>query len=181
MIIEQPLAFNDQRQSKIIHSMNREEINDWLQVLGLIAVAISLVFVGLELKQSRDIARADVYQQRAASAIQMITDSYSNQAFVSGAAKLKRGEKLTEYENAQILSHIYRALNHFENLHFQYEMGLLTQEQWDATRNELRRFTQLDAFLSAWKDGEDTWRPSYTDLINELIDQSNSYRKQKND
>lgn len=161
--------------------MKREEINDWLQVLGLIAVAISLVFVGLELKQSRDIAMADLYHQRAESAIQLLTDSLGNEAFVSGIAKLRRGEKLSEYENAQITAHIYRVLNHFESLHFLYEMGLLTQEQWNATRNELQRITQMDPFLKAWKAGGNTWRASYADMINKILEQSNSHGKQQND
>jgi hypothetical protein len=40
--------------------MKKEEINDWLQVFGLAGVIISLVFVGWEIKQSRDIAIADI-------------------------------------------------------------------------------------------------------------------------
>ena len=159
--------------------MKVEEINDWLQVVGFVAVAVSLVFVGFEIKQSRDIAMADIYQQRTEFAIQLITDSHGNEAFVSGMAKLRRGEELTEYEHAQITANLYRWLNHGENLHFQYEAGLLTQEQWDAWQNALRRMFQDDSFLEAWKSGQDTWRASYANMINNLLEQSNSHGNQQ--
>jgi hypothetical protein len=158
--------------------MKVEEINDWLQVVGLVAVAISLVFVGFELKQSRDIAMADIYQQRTELGFQLITDSYSNEAYVSGRSKLRRGEELTEYEDAQIAADHYRWLTHWENLHFQYEVGLLSQEQWDASLNGLRDLVQDESFLEVWKYGQDMWRDSYANLINNLLEQSNSHKNQ---
>jgi hypothetical protein len=36
------------------------------ELLGMTGVIASLIFVGLEIKQSRDIAVADIYQQRSA-------------------------------------------------------------------------------------------------------------------
>ena len=156
--------------------MKVEEINDWLQVVGLVAVAISLVFVGFELKQSRDIAIADIYQQRTELGFQLITESYGNEAFVSGANKLRRGEELTEYEEAQIRADHFRWLTHWENLHFQYELGLLSQEQWDASLNGLRYTVQDESFLEVWNYGQDMWRASYANLINNLLEQSNSHK-----
>ena len=153
--------------------MKVEEINDWLQVLGFVAVAVSLAFVGFELKQSRDIAMADIYQQRTELGFQLITDSYSNEAFVSGLNKLRRGEELNEYEDAQIRADHYRWLTHWENLHFQFEAGLLSQEQWNASQNGLRYLVQEGSFLEVWKDGQDMWRASYANLINNLLEQSN--------
>ena len=39
--------------------MKSSEINDWLQVAGLVGVIVSLVFVGLQLKQDRQFALSE--------------------------------------------------------------------------------------------------------------------------
>lgn len=44
--------------------MAMAELDDWLQIVGIFAVVASLVFVGLQLKQTQEIAIAGQYQQR---------------------------------------------------------------------------------------------------------------------
>jgi hypothetical protein len=155
--------------------MKRDEINDWLQVLGLTGVIVSLVFVGWELKQSRDIALADIYQQRTALGFQLITDSSTNEAFVSGWKKIQRGEEISDYEDAQIRADYLRWLTHWENLHFQYQLDLITQEQWDASVNGLRSLVGEELFMETWSLGQDMWRASYVEFINNLIKESESH------
>lgn len=50
--------------------MYSAKLNDWLQVLGMAAVVASLVFVGLQLKQSEEIALAEVYESAAARGVE---------------------------------------------------------------------------------------------------------------
>ncbi len=157
-------------QSSAGGTVKRDEINDWLQVLGLLAVAVSLGFVAYELKQSREIAMADIYQQRTAMGFELVTEPTNNQAYVNGWEKLKRGEKPTAYELSLIDADFFRWLTHWENLHFQYQIGLLTQEQWDASLSGLRHLIKEQQFLELWNDhNQSGWRASYKDLINQLI------------
>jgi kynurenine formamidase len=44
------------------------KLNDWMQVAGIFALVASLVFVGLQMKQSQEIAIAAQYQERANTA-----------------------------------------------------------------------------------------------------------------
>ena len=44
--------------------MDMAKLNDWLQIVGIFAVVASLIFVGLQLKQTQEIAIAGQYQQR---------------------------------------------------------------------------------------------------------------------
>ena len=50
--------------------MNSARINDSLQIIGLFGVIASLVFVGLQLKQSHEIALAEIYQARTATLVE---------------------------------------------------------------------------------------------------------------
>jgi hypothetical protein len=48
--------------------MNSTKLNDWLEIVGIFAVVASLIFVGLELRQTHLIAMAQAYQERAIAA-----------------------------------------------------------------------------------------------------------------
>ena len=45
--------------------MNKIELNDWLQILGMVGLIASLIFVGLELRQNQQVARVTAYQALA--------------------------------------------------------------------------------------------------------------------
>ena len=51
--------------------MDSAKLGDWIQIIGIFAVVASLVFVGLQLKQSQEIAVAAQYHNRAALAIEI--------------------------------------------------------------------------------------------------------------
>lgn len=75
--------------------MDRKELNDWIQAIGIIAVVVSLVFVGLELRQSRQIASMDqlgIARQLVSEFRSMITDHAD--VWYRGCA----GEQLTDVE-----------------------------------------------------------------------------------
>ena len=50
--------------------MNSKTLNNWMQFLASIGVILSLIFIGVQIQQSREIAIADIYQQRTALLLQ---------------------------------------------------------------------------------------------------------------
>ena len=63
---------------------NRQAV---IQFLGAISIATSLVFVGYEIKQSRDIAIGEIYQARTALDINVILIKLSDGPTLSVLAK----------------------------------------------------------------------------------------------
>jgi len=47
--------------------MNSAKLNDWMQVFGIFALVASLVFVGLQMKQTHETALSNAYQSRVAN------------------------------------------------------------------------------------------------------------------
>jgi hypothetical protein len=47
--------------------MDSAKISDWMQVVGIFALVASLVFVGMQMQQDREIARVMIYQSRAST------------------------------------------------------------------------------------------------------------------
>ena len=42
--------------------MDAAKLNDWIQVIGIFALVASLIFVGLQMQQDREIARVMIYR-----------------------------------------------------------------------------------------------------------------------
>jgi hypothetical protein len=61
------------------------KLSDWLQVIGLFAVVASLIFVGLQMKQTDAIALSEIYQERAVASREHNLINSSNPNFLSGS------------------------------------------------------------------------------------------------
>lgn len=116
--------------------MNTEKLNDWLQVVGIFGVIASLIFVGLEMRQSREIAISQIYHSRADSERSNYSEAISSPEFLSGAAKLwdNSTDTLTSEEYVALTSSFMAQLAIWENDHFQYQNGFLSEEHWAMTR-----------------------------------------------
>ncbi len=173
-------------------NIKSEKLHNRVQVVGLVAVIASLVFVGLQLRQSQEIAIASQYQARFDAAsehytailesdqglrvigVDILSDITSNKAlppeFVTWAKK-----QPVEALAFRVVSAIIFLKNH-DNLYFQYQAGFLSEEAWRALREQLkiglkdpRTWTR-----SVFEKDRSVWRDSYRLLIQKLLDEENS-------
>jgi hypothetical protein len=120
--------------------LNTEKLNDWLQVIGLFAVVASLIFVGLQMRQTDAIALSQIYQDRAISSRESTLASSNNPYFLSGLAKLNTGKysDLTAQEAIALEYDMASYLIMVDNYHQQYEWGYLTAAYWSRTVEEMK-------------------------------------------
>ena len=112
---------------------NRQAV---IQLLGAISIATSLLFVGYEIKQSRDIAIAEIYQTRAALDVSVILTKLSDGPVLSVLTKWHDSEEELTGEEMLVLWTLADAeLTIAENSHYQYQLGLLAKEEWLSYRN----------------------------------------------
>jgi len=115
--------------------LDSAKLSDWLQVIGLFAVVASLIFVGLQMKQTDAIALSEIYQERAIAAREHNLINASNPYFLSGSAKLYVGKQseLTAQEAIALEYDFGSQLVVFDNYHQQYEWGFLSEAHWSST------------------------------------------------
>jgi hypothetical protein len=75
--------------------MDSSKLNDWLQVVGIFAVVASLIFVGLQMKQTDDIATVEILNESGTRTRELKTLIAEN-ADVWGRGCI--GEELTDAE-----------------------------------------------------------------------------------
>jgi len=131
--------------------LKTSSLKDMVEIAGITAVVVSLIFVGLELRQSQKIAVASQYQSRIGFNLDFF-DSLDEQDFLdlgdrtkrrvnesSVSAELKR--ELLQMDTASLGRAAVAArkiLYIFDNNHYQYRAGFLDEESWRATRRRTK-------------------------------------------
>ena len=119
--------------------MNSSKISDWLQIVGLFGVIASLVFVGLQMRQDREIALSATFQTRTQISQDLESSYRSNPALISAMAKVtENGLAAISLEEKILLdSYINSLFDVYENLYFQNQRGFLDQEHWEKAQRQI--------------------------------------------
>lgn len=154
--------------------MNPEKINDWLQIVGLAGVIGSLIFVGLQLKQSQAIALSDTYQSRTTHTVEANMGSMNSPEFLSGVSKLyaRKSEELTMPEAVALEWYIGTVLTMIENNHMQYQAGFLPEEHWQRNLDDMQCMFTVPLFreiATGWP-----FRNSFDAVIADVIRQKSA-------
>ena len=160
--------------------MDSAKLNDWLQVIGLFGVIGSLVFVGLQMKQDRDIALSMAMQSRTESTIQNLLGLASNPILASALDKIERGESnlLSLSEKRAMSLRAKASLYNLDNTHWQYSNGFISDEKWMASRAALKLvLRQPFGARAAYDENPAEWRTSFHLVIDELIQEIDAEEK----
>ncbi len=110
-------------------SWNESKTFNLIEVLGLIAVAVSLVFVGLEIRQNTIASRAAAYQEHGSHLsnqwLALAQDPALTRLFL---ADEDNWEELTGVEKAQLTNMWIAIFRNYETILLQVEEGLLNQD-----------------------------------------------------
>jgi membrane peptidoglycan carboxypeptidase len=168
--------------------MDTQKLNDWLQIVGIFAVVASLLFVGLQLKQSQDIALSQASQARTAMSIETLISTTENANYISAVAKGRDGRhsEQTIVEQVTMSQYARAVLMSYEDQTFQYNNGFLTDERWEAVRAALKNFLRHDSNMPVRQTFERLparYSASFQEIVYELlaeIDESNATKLQNN-
>ena len=153
--------------------MDSAKLNDWLQVIGLFGVIASLVFVGMQMKQDREIALSDAYQARTATAIDFQASVVSSPELLDAQLRVQENgfENVSARDRILYTTYVRMGLNIYENVYFQYMNGFIDDEHWSRTQNQIRQFLLSPPNIVAIRQHIDAglWRESFGEyLVNQL-------------
>ena len=111
---------------------------NWIELFGFVTVAISLIFVGIQLKQNHEITLASQYQQRSTTVTELNKDNLN-----------RMNERLTvelmnkPFKNSTNDELLYKffllaaGLSSLDNCHYQYEKGFMDDDSWHVCKARL--------------------------------------------
>ncbi len=157
---------------------------DITELFAIAAIVASLIFVGLQLKQSQKIAVAGQYQSRADAALEFyLARMESEYALAITAKNIIDDEKFgrvpvsilksLESEGREMVATKYLLfrsnITMFDNYHFQYEQGYLTEGAWQAFRVRIKSFLSDDVFADFYRSQTTHYRSSFEDVCSQIL------------
>jgi len=155
--------------------MNWDAINAVAEVLGVIAVIASLVYVGLQIRQNTEIARANIVHETSTAAIRIHELIAQDSTLADIYRKGTNGISLegTDLERFIALVHIY--VTWLEDVDSQYVSGLYFDEDDDEDLVDYmsRDFSGLFStpeVRSWWHEGGKlAYRPSFIEKMDKHV------------
>jgi hypothetical protein len=160
--------------------LDDSKLRDWLEILGIFGVIASLIFVGFQLKQDREIARAEMFQGRSEMVAQTMSAAAANSEAMAAWTKSAYGDPnqeihvdgmkspITVHEMllGSLQTNAFFALT--DNSFFQYKEGFLPEEHWRGVRSEVKNVLLTTPFFRFQAISKlDAMRP---DLRQEFLD-----------
>ncbi len=144
--------------------MNWEAIGAVSEIVGAIAVVISLVYVAAQIRQNTKMMRT--------AAKQSLTEASQN--FIYTAidkseewVKLMTGDNPSTPEEDARMSLLVRAmLRGFESQCYQYESGLLEDNEWNALQAAIKDICSLPGVNKYWQQ----LKPHMSERLKKVVD-----------
>ncbi len=133
---------------------------DLVEVVGITAVVASLIFVGMEIRQSQRIAIASQYQSRIGFNLEFF-DALDERDFPDVGDRIKRrvNESSLPTESKQeflqmessslgrVTIQVRRILFIFDNNHYQYRAGFVDEESWQSMRRRTKEILRVSSIM----------------------------------
>jgi hypothetical protein len=147
------------------------------ELIGITAIVASLIFVGLELRQTREIALSEAYQMRAAIEIANATAMASIPGYLTSKAKLYDGGSISDLTTEEYIAHehyLVASLGVWENDHYQYERGYLSEEHWKKAYGNMLCDFSLSLYREIYASSGWTYRKSFAEEVEQAITEAKS-------
>ena len=111
--------------------MKKINLDTWIQLIGMLSVVAGLIFVGIEMRQTQQVALAAQQQQRASALLDIIGSFSETDSPVSWLDFVSENFDVSDEKNKALGENAaYQLWMVYENDHLQYELGLMDEEIW---------------------------------------------------
>jgi hypothetical protein len=132
--------------------MNWDAVSAVSELIGSVAVVLSVLYLGVQVHRSTRVARLAT-QDAAATALREVTKPFMENAEVERIWRvgLEDLNALSTEDRARFFHATYQFLKAFETIHFHYVYGLMDRQLWEGWRGLLRHYITAPGIAHYWK------------------------------
>ena len=152
--------------------MSFEELGSLGELLGSLAVLVSLVYLALQIRRSTEAARTSTYQSVVSDfgALNREMASTPDLAMLFANA-LEDYKSLSASEKARVSQLYFAVFHYFENMYYQYQKGYLEPDVWQGWRRLMLAYYSRPGFQSWWALRQDVFSETFSNFLrDERID-----------
>ena len=160
--------------------MNRERWKDWLEAAGFVAIIASLIFVGIETRNSTKQAALTTQALEIAAYQELMDNIAELNSFVVQDAEvaaflhkaLRTDEPLTEVEQFRLDRNLYMRFRHGDIAYFLFEQGAIDDARLQSSLAVLS--LESPRVLEFWSRSQFNFVEPYRRYIDRLIERRQS-------
>jgi len=141
--------------------MNWEAIGAIGEVLGAVAVLVTLVYLAVQIRQNTQALK--VTAMGTLHDLHVVTEK--NEPYVATLMKLGRNERLDPVERVVAVERFVTIVRAFERLWLQQEMGAVAKEQFDRQIDLLRWALSLPQTRKMWAELAPNFTPGFRAVV----------------
>ena len=149
--------------------MNWEAISAISQLVGSIAVVLSVLYLGVQVHRSTRVAKLAT-QDAAATALRDVTKPLMENAELERIWRigLEDLSALSVEDRARFFHAAYQFLKAFETIHFHYVYGLMDRQLWDGWHGLLRHYVIAPGMAHYWRLRPEVFSERFRKFVNAL-------------
>ena len=147
--------------------MSKTNWKDNAELLGIAAIVASLIFVGLQMKQSHEIALATQYQARAETVMALHLTSMEVD-YVPQLPSLRNG--LSEEISAKDINLQLWLWIAMDNHFYQYKSGFLDEDAWQGKFRSIKEMYSLCKMRFVFEWRKKGLRSQFVEMVESLDD-----------
>ena len=132
--------------------MNWEAIGAISEIVGAIAVVVTLAYLAIQVRDSTRIAKSAARQAIAEMSIHMGMDLVADKELTAVVLKDFKEEDVDEADRVRLFARNYIALRHYENIYYQFQSGMLENDEWAGFRRNLKAMLKWRSTREFWKN-----------------------------
>lgn len=140
------------------------------QIISAVAVVISLIYVGIQIRQNTLATKAAMRQSISDNDVTYLLSFLDNSIVAEANAKLTAGDTLSIKEKEQLIAQQHVNFRVFENAHYQNKNGLLENEVWQRYKIIIHLLlSHNETAMEHWQGNSFTYTSSFQNTIQEIM------------
>lgn len=146
------------------------KISSAISLTANVVTVAGLIIVVLQLYESQRITRAQTRHELSSTIVTILSDTANNPQLASVLYKGSHGLPLTPVEQFQFEVRSNALLRYWEDVHYQYRMGLYDEEEFDRHRDAwAATVRQSKGFVEYWCRVRQLYSPAFANEMNRLL------------
>ena len=150
--------------------MDTDKVNRWLTLGANLGVLVGIILLVVELQQNREMMQAQTRNELSNSIVYLLSESAGNTELASIMLRAYMGEELTPVQSLQFRHRQFAMFRNWENVHYQYRMGLYDDSEYAAQVDSWRRYINFSkAVADAWCSIRDIANEEFASDVDRLM------------
>jgi uncharacterized protein (UPF0212 family) len=140
-----------------------------VELTSVVAIILSLVFLALEVKQSNQLAKAEIRQALNVTDMEVYKVQMEEDIIAKALYKINKNLPIDDYEEYQLNEFQKFNFRDFDNSFYQYRIGLFDENVWFAYRRIIKSLLTENYIMLMWRNSNQSFSIEFQDEVSNII------------